>query len=81
MQKEAAERYDLAAEWWRSVEDEGPLPMPPALLVRLLNALTEGLTLQWLLTPELITDDVVYAAFAALASPRPDAGPAGRPSA
>jgi AcrR family transcriptional regulator len=67
----AAERYASAAEWWRSIIAEDQLPMPPELLVRVLNALIEGLTIQWLLTPELIPDDVIYAAFAALASARP----------
>ena len=72
LEQTAAERYVVVADWWRSVADEGPLPMPPDVLVRVLNALTEGLTLQWLLTPELITDEVVHAAFAALAPKRSD---------
>jgi AcrR family transcriptional regulator len=59
--------YDAAAAWWRSLPDDEPLPMPPEILVRLLNVLTEGLTLQWLLTPELIPDELIYSAFAALA--------------
>jgi hypothetical protein len=44
--------------------------MPADVLVRVLHSLMEGLTFQMLLTPELITDDVVYAAFKALARPR-----------
>jgi hypothetical protein len=67
----AAERYASAAEWWRSVIAEDKLPMPAEILVRVLNALIEGLTIQWLLTPDLIPDDVIYAAFAALACERP----------
>ena len=70
-QEAAAERYAAAAEWWRSIIAENQLPMPPELLVRVLNALIEGLTIQWLLTPELISDDVIHAAFAALATERP----------
>jgi AcrR family transcriptional regulator len=72
-QEVAAERYASAAAWWRAIIDEDQLPMPSEILVRVLNALTEGLTIQWLLTPELIPDDVIYAAFAALASERPKA--------
>jgi len=43
------------------------LPMAPERLVRVLHALTDGLTFLRFLTPELITDDVVVAAFEALA--------------
>ena len=43
------------------------LPMAPDRLVRVLHALTDGLTYLRFLTPELITDDVVIAAFDALA--------------
>lgn len=44
------------------------LPMAPQRLVRVLHALTDGLTFLRFLTPELITDDVVVAAFEALAN-------------
>ena len=68
----SADRYAAAARRWRdAVPDEGQLPMPAEQLVRVINALTEGLTFQRLLTPELITDEVIYAAFAALAGERP----------
>ena len=68
----SADRYAAAAKWWRdAVPDEAQLPMPAEQLVRVINALTEGLTFQHLLTPELITDEVIYAAFAALAGERP----------
>jgi AcrR family transcriptional regulator len=43
------------------------LPMPAAQLVRVLHAMIEGLTLLRFLTPELTTDDVIFAAFDALA--------------
>lgn len=72
----AATSYAAAAAWWRSVADDGPLPMEPEVLVRVLNALMEGLTLQRLLTPDLIPDEVIYAAFAALAPEPQKAGPA-----
>ena len=41
--------------------------MPAGQLVRVIHALTEGLVLLRLLTPELMPDDVFHAAFAALA--------------
>jgi AcrR family transcriptional regulator len=66
--KIAAGRYAATAQWWRErFPDDTQLPMPPEQLVRVIGALTEGLTFQRLLTPELIPDDVIYAAFAALA--------------
>ena len=43
------------------------LPMTSERLVRVLHALTDGLTFLRFLTPELITDDVVVTAFEALA--------------
>ncbi len=64
----AAERYAAAVDWWRRVvADESELPMPPEAFVRVISALIEGLTLQRLLTPALISDEVIHAAFAALA--------------
>lgn len=43
------------------------LPMPPDTLVRVIHALTEGLVMQPILTPDLCPDEVFYASFAALA--------------
>lgn len=43
------------------------LPMPPAQFVRVLHALTDGLLALRFLTPKLISDDVIVAAFEALA--------------
>lgn len=72
-EEEAAARYAAAADWWRrAVPDEGQLPMPPEVLVRVLGALIEGLTFQRLLTPDLITDEVIHTAFAALAHEPPN---------
>ena len=65
-----AKSYVAGAEWIRSVADEGELPMSPEKLVRVLHALTEGLVFQRILTPELVPDEVFYAAFAALAAER-----------
>jgi hypothetical protein len=39
------------------------LPMPVEPLVRVLHALTDGLLFLRFLTPELITDEVIIAAF------------------
>jgi hypothetical protein len=62
-------RYAAAAAWWRErFPDETQLPMPAEDLVRTIGALTEGLTFQRMLTPDLIPDEVIHAAFAALAS-------------
>jgi len=36
------------------------------MMVRVIHALTEGLMLQRFLTPDLVPDEVFYAAFAAL---------------
>ena len=44
------------------------LPMAPEVLVRVVHALTDGLSVLRFITPELITDDVVLAAFEALAA-------------
>jgi AcrR family transcriptional regulator len=72
--KIAAGRYAAAVTWWRErFPDETQLPMPAEDLVRVVGALTEGLTFQRLLTPDLITDEVIRTAFAALAGERPKA--------
>ncbi len=65
-----AQSYERGAAWLRSVAHPDELPMPPETLVRVLHALMEGLTFQKLLTPDLISDDVFHAAFAALSGPR-----------
>jgi len=67
----AAAGYAAAADWWRRAVPEDQLPMPPEILVRVIGALIEGLTFQRLLTPDLIGDEVIHAAFAALASEPP----------
>jgi len=65
-----ARSYSAGAAWLRAVADERELAMPPDVLVRVLHAMTEGLVFQRLLTPELVPDEVFYAAFAALAVER-----------
>lgn len=62
-----AEGYDAGAAWLGSTFDARELPMAPDILVRVINALVEGLTFQRLLTPELVPDEVVYSAFRSLA--------------
>jgi AcrR family transcriptional regulator len=59
--------YALGAEWLNEVADKAETTLPPETLVRVLHALTEGLLFQRFLTPDLLPDDVFYAAFAALA--------------
>jgi len=65
--KITAESYAFGEEWLRSVTSPEELPMPAAQLVRVIHAMSEGLVFQRLLTPDLIPDRVIRAAFAALA--------------
>jgi len=67
-----ARAHAAAVAWWRDIIDEDELPMPVETLVSVLAALLEGLSIQSALTPGLVPDDAIRAAFAALA-----AGPAG----
>jgi len=62
-----AKSYEAGAAWLRAVADARELPMPPDILVRVLHAMTEGLLFQRFLTPDLVPDEVFYAAFGALA--------------
>lgn len=62
-----AASYEFGAAWLETLADGHKLPMPKDTLVRVIHALIEGLVLQRLLTPELFPDEVIYAAFAALA--------------
>jgi AcrR family transcriptional regulator len=68
-----AASFAFGAEWLRTLGDERELPMPAEQLVCVIHVLIEGLVLQRLLTPQLVPDEVFFAAFAALAS-----GPSGR---
>ena len=61
-----AQSYAFGERWLRSVTKAEDLPMPADQLVRVIHVLTEGLVLQKLLTPELVPDEVVRAAFAAV---------------
>jgi AcrR family transcriptional regulator len=47
------------------------LPMPAEILIPITHALIDGLILRRILTPELVSDEVIYAAFEALADRAP----------
>jgi AcrR family transcriptional regulator len=65
-----AESYAIGEQWLREVVNKEDLSMPAGQLVRVLHALTEGLVFQRLLSPELLPDRVIRAAFRALATKR-----------
>jgi len=62
--------YEMGAAWLETLADGRDLPMPKEHLVRVIHALIEGLVLQRILTPQLFPDEVIYAAFDALAAAR-----------
>jgi AcrR family transcriptional regulator len=72
VQEVTAASYELGAAWLRSIASDDQLPMPAEQLVRVIHVLTEGLVFQRLLTPDLVPDEVFYAAFAALARAGPE---------
>ncbi|MBO0793144.1 MAG: TetR/AcrR family transcriptional regulator [Ktedonobacteraceae bacterium] len=61
------EIYRWAEQGLLQVVPESALPMPANQFVRVLHALTDGLLYLRFLTPELITDEVICAAFEAMA--------------
>lgn len=77
--KQIAEIYAASAKGTLRLIPQAELPMPAAIFVRVLHALIEGLTYQRFMTPELVTDDVIFAAFDAIATATPGRKP--RPSA
>ena len=70
VQSVTAESYAMGERWLCEVVNKEDLPMPADQLVRVLHVLTEGLVFQRLLTPELMPDRVIRAAFLALAMKR-----------
>src|SRR4051794_41110628 len=68
--EEMAKGLAAGATWMQTVFAAEDLPMPAETMVRVINALIEGLLFQRFLTPELMPDEVFYAAFAALATKR-----------
>ena len=65
-----ARGYEAGAAWFAATFAPQDLPAPPATLVRIINAMIEGLIFQSFMTPELIGDEVIRAAFRALAGGR-----------
>jgi AcrR family transcriptional regulator len=59
--------YAMAAARMRESIPERQLPMPVEHLVRVIHAMTEGLISLHALTPQLVTREVIVAAFEALA--------------
>jgi AcrR family transcriptional regulator len=66
--EEMAKGLAAGATWMEAVFAADDLPMPAETMVRVINALGDGLLFQRFLTPEFMPDDVFYAAFAALAA-------------
>ncbi|QUD87315.1 TetR/AcrR family transcriptional regulator [Phenylobacterium montanum] len=66
--EELAKGLSSGATWMQAVFAAEDLPMPAEIMVRVINALIEGLLFQRFLAPELTPDEVFYAAFAALAN-------------
>lgn len=65
-----AQGFETGAAWLATQLEEGEAPMPLDQLVRVINALIEGLLFQRFLTPDLMPDETIRAAFAALAGGR-----------
>jgi AcrR family transcriptional regulator len=65
---ETAEIYRRFAAGLSQLIPEEQLPMPVELLIPVTHALVDGLVLHAVLTPDLVTDEVVHAAFEALAA-------------
>ncbi len=61
-----AQSYTFGEQWLLSVTKAEDLPMPADQMVRVIHALIEGLVFHRLLTPELVSDEVIRAGFAAL---------------
>ncbi|THD75340.1 MAG: TetR/AcrR family transcriptional regulator [Phenylobacterium sp.] len=66
----SAEVYRRTARGMLALLRPEDLPMPAETLVRVLHAMTDGLLLKRIQMPELVPDEVIYAAFAAIAGER-----------
>src|SRR5262245_18708841 len=66
--QEMARGLASGAAWIKTVFAAEDLPMPAEPCVRMINARAEGLLCQRFLTPELVPDEVFYAAFKGLAA-------------
>jgi AcrR family transcriptional regulator len=69
--KENAKVYTQIAEHLTTVIPEDRLPMPAETFVRVTHALSDGLMFGHFMAPEEITEEVIVAAFQALAGPAP----------
>ena len=69
---ETQEIYRRMAAGTVQLIEADKLPMPAELLIPVTHALIDGLVLHAILTPELVPDEVIYAAFAALAAGGPE---------
>ncbi len=67
---ETAEIYRRFAASTLQLIPAKELPMPVDVLIPVTHALIDGLVLHRILTPELVADEVIYAAFDALAGPK-----------
>lgn len=74
-EQHVAQSYEAGAEWLASAVPADELPYPPEIMVRVIHALTEGLVLQRLLSPDLVPDAVFHAAFDLLAAKRGEREP------
>jgi AcrR family transcriptional regulator len=76
VQEITAACFEMGAAWLETLADSENLPMPAEHLVRIVHALTEGLVLQRLLTPDLYPDEVFRAAFSVFGVGRRPSTPA-----
>jgi AcrR family transcriptional regulator len=60
-------RYRVVAERWRRYVSEADAKMPMERFVAVIDAMIDGLICQRVLTPSVMTDEVIKAAFLALA--------------
>ena len=69
--------YDRIAAMTPQLIPAEQMPMPVEILIPVMHALIDGLVLHRVLTPELVPDEAIYAAFEALAGPDAATGGSG----
>ncbi len=72
---QTAEFYRRFAAGTAQLIPASQLPMPVELLIPVVHALIDGLVLHRILTPELVPDEAIHAAFGALAAGEPKSPP------
>ena len=72
---QTAEFYRRFAAGTAQLIPASQLPMPAELLIPVVHALIDGLVLHRILTPELVPDEAIHAAFGALAAGEPKSPP------